>query len=88
MTGDHNVSLLLRVIDVKSQLIHLADLFEVKLKRLWDNNDIMSPGNEPACDVNWIVMNFWKYIYFHISKDKSKRLLQPHVYLTLRCHCL
>ena len=52
MTGDHNVSLLLRVIDVKSQLIHLADLFEVKLKRLWDNNDIMSPSNEPACDVN------------------------------------
>ena len=62
MTGDHNI---LRVIDVKSQLIHLADLFEVKLKRLWDDdNDIMSPSNEPACDVNTTTSFFGKVLHY------------------------
>ena len=45
---------------VKSQLIHLHDVFEVKLKEAkisasmfmkWCH-DTMSPSNEPACDVN------------------------------------
>ena len=68
MTGDHNVSLLLRVTDVLSQLIHLADLFEVKLKRLRDDdNDIMSPGKERACDVNITTSLFGKVLQI-ISK--------------------
>ena len=75
MTGDHNVLLLLRGIDVKSQLIHLADLFEVKLERLWDDdNDIMSPSNDPACDVNTMTSFFGKVLHYFFRLFQNYKL--------------